>query len=89
MTVELIITEINVLEKVLFLIVKSGGKGCRVYQILLHCIRDERESNWDEHLAATVKMVPYFCICNSTNYSRYTLIYLLQMMNDLPKDVRN
>lgn len=33
-------------------------------------------------------MLPYFFVCNHTNYARYAPLYFLQLLNDLPDSVK-
>lgn len=55
-------------------------------QILLTFIRAERESKWIEHVCSSASMIPYFFVCNRTNNVRYAPLYVLQMLNDLPRE---
>ena len=55
--------------------------------ILMMNIRAEREGCWEMHLHSVYSMLPYFFICNKTNYSRWTPAYIFDMLN-LPGDIK-
>jgi len=48
-------------------------------QLLLRFIRAERTGNWDEHLAATGSMIPFFFGMDRPNYSRWLPVYVDDM----------
>ena len=56
-------------------------------QVLLWNIRAERDSNWAMHVSTQAAMLPVMFAANRVNYSRYTPVYLLEMLN-LPEDVQ-
>ena len=56
-------------------------------RILLLFIRAQREGNWDFHLYAFGKMLPFFHRYDHTNYARWGPVYLAQMMQ-LPEEVQ-
>ena len=49
--------------------------------LLLKFIAAERNSNWQEHLAASVEMVPYDRAFDHIQYFRWGIIYLADMIN--------
>ncbi|CAC5408181.1 unnamed protein product [Mytilus coruscus] len=57
-------------------------------EVMLQNIRAERESLWSLHLHTTTDMLPYFFITNRTNYSRWTPVYILDML-DIPHKVQS
>jgi hypothetical protein len=59
----------------------------RAVEIMLQNVRSEREGIWKMHLTSTASMLPYMFITNRVNYSRWLLVYLLDM-HFLPPDVR-
>ena len=56
-------------------------------EIMLQNIRAEREGLWSLHLQSVCDMLPYFFITNRTNYSRWTPVYILDMLN-IPNEVK-
>ena len=48
--------------------------------VLLKFIRATREINWDLQLATFRSMLPWFFICDRTNYARYRTAYWLEMI---------
>ena len=56
-------------------------------EIMLQNIRAERAGLWSLHLQSVCNMLPYFFITNRTNYSRWTPVYILDMI-DLPEDIK-
>jgi hypothetical protein len=54
---------------------------------MLQNIRAEREGLWSLHLQSVCNMLPYFFITNRTNYSRWTPVYILDMLN-IPNEVK-
>ena len=54
---------------------------CGNGKLLLKFIAAERNSNWEERLAASTEMVPYDRAVNHPQYFRWGLIYLADMMN--------
>ncbi|KAL9962372.1 hypothetical protein ACROYT_G031467 [Oculina patagonica] len=56
-------------------------------RILLLFIRAQREGNWDLHLYAFHKMLPFSHRYDHTNYARWGPVYLAQM-KQLPEEVQ-
>jgi hypothetical protein len=56
--------------------------------IMLQNIRAERNGIWSMHLSSVRSMLPFCCVTNRNNYSRWTSIYLLDMPN-LPSEVES
>ena len=59
-----------------------------VYHILRKYIHAERTGNWELHLQAVSKMLPYLAASGHNNYTKFALIYLKQMshlQDDHPK----
>ena len=56
--------------------------------IMLQNIRAERNGIWSMHLSSVRSMLPFFFVTNRNNYSRWTPIYLLYMLN-LPSEVES
>lgn len=56
-----------------------------VGEILLGLIRASREGNWDLHMSAIQKLIPWCFAYDRVNYSRYLPVYLAQM-NNLQRD---
>jgi len=52
---------------------------CEMVEILLDCIRAERDGNWDLHLRTVKKMIPYLILYNHVNYVRGCVLYLSDM----------
>ncbi|CAC5392868.1 unnamed protein product [Mytilus coruscus] len=50
-------------------------------EIMLINIRAERNGLWSLHLHSIFSMLPYFFVTNKNNYSRWTPVYLLDMLN--------
>ncbi|CAC5383567.1 unnamed protein product [Mytilus coruscus] len=50
-------------------------------EIMLINIRAERNGLWSLHLHSIFSMLPYFFVANKNNYSRWTPVYLLDMLN--------
>ena len=48
-------------------------------KVLLHLIRAEREGNFDLHLNAMCKSLPWFRAAGKLNYAKYTPIYVADM----------
>lgn len=57
-------------------------------QLLLDYISAERESKWEDHIKAFCNMLPYFFVCNKPNYSRWGTLYALEMLHNLPNEVK-
>ena len=53
--------------------------------IMLQNIRAERNGIWPMHLSSVRSMLPFLFVTNMNNYSRWTPIYLLDMLN-LPSE---
>lgn len=60
---------------------------CSMVEILLNCIRAEREGDWELHLRVVEKMIPYFLIFNHINYVRGCILYLADMKT-LPEELK-
>ena len=58
----------------------------RAVSVMLMNIRAEREGDWPMHLQSVYCMLPYFFVCNRTNYARWAPVYLLDMLA-LPAEV--
>ena len=56
--------------------------------IMLQNIRAERNGIWSMYLSSVRSMLPFFFVTNRNNYSRWTPIYLLDMLN-LPSKVES
>ncbi|CAC5356829.1 unnamed protein product [Mytilus coruscus] len=50
-------------------------------EIMLINIRAERNGLWSVHLHSIFSMLPYFFVANKNNYSRWSPVYLLDMLN--------
>lgn len=48
--------------------------------ILMGFLRAEREGNWELHLESFSKMLPWFAVCDHTNYSRWGPVYFADMV---------
>lgn len=55
-------------------------------QVLLFFIRAQRDADWDLHLEAFRRMLPYFHRYDHTNYAKWGTVYLAEM-NQLPQEV--
>ena len=60
----------------------------RAIGILLECMRSDRDGNWSDHISSQKSMIPYFFVCNHTNYARWTPVNILSM-NNLPDTVQS
>ncbi len=56
-----------------------------VHNLLLN-LRAEREGDWSLHLHSIVSALPYYAIADKVNYTRWTPVYLMDMLA-LPTDV--
>lgn len=61
---------------------------CDMVEILLDCIKAERDGNWNLHLRTVEKMIPYMLIYNHINYVRGCVFYLSDMRK-LPTELIN
>lgn len=52
-----------------------------VGDVLLDLIRASREGNWELHLSAVEKLIPWGFAYDRVNYARYLPVYFLQMCN--------
>lgn len=60
---------------------------CEMVEILLHCVRAERDGNWDLHVRVVATMRPYLLLFNHVNYVRESTFYLSDMAR-LPQEVK-
>ncbi|KAL2095499.1 hypothetical protein ACEWY4_010218 [Coilia grayii] len=56
-------------------------------EILLMFTRAQREGNWNLHLHAFKRMIPFFMAYGHTNYARWGTIYVSEM-HQLPQEVK-
>lgn len=60
---------------------------CYLVEILLNCIRAERDGLWDLHLVTVSAMLPYFFVYNHINYVRGCVMYV-EDMKRLPQKIK-
>lgn len=56
-------------------------------EVMLQNIRAEREGLWSMHIQSVCNMLPFFFITNRSNYSRWTPVYILDML-DIPVEIK-
>ena len=52
---------------------------CSMVNIVLHLIKAERTGNWNLHFSAVATMTPHFFAMDRPNYSRWLLMYPIDM----------
>ena len=56
-------------------------------EVMLQNIRAESEGLWSMHIQSVCNMLPFFFITNRSNYSRWTPVYILDML-DIPVEIK-
>lgn len=67
---------------------KFWNQYCQMVELLLDCVKADRDGNWNLHINVVERMIPFCLLFNHYHYARGCVMYLEDMSN-LPPELVN